>query len=115
MPIHHIPLRMRPMIRAVGHRVRAHRLAQKMTQVSLGRTARVTHKFIGEVERGTANCSLVTLMFIAEGLGCTLTQLIQEERNEDYAMVSAEDMRRIEEAVDAIRSAITRRKVSARR
>jgi transcriptional regulator with XRE-family HTH domain len=101
------PLRTRAMIRAIGRRVRAHRVASHLTQGQLGRKANVSAKFIGEIERGTHNSSIVTLLFIAEGLGCTLAQLIQDESSTGYVVLSADEMRRVKDAATLIYSALT--------
>jgi transcriptional regulator with XRE-family HTH domain len=101
------PLRTRPAIRAIGRRVRAHRVALHLTQGQLGHKANVSAKFIGEIERGTHNSSIVTLLFLAEGLGCSLAQLIQDESSAGYVVLGTEDMARLREAVNVIAAALT--------
>jgi transcriptional regulator with XRE-family HTH domain len=101
---------MRPTITTIGRRVRALRLALPLSQSALGRQARVSPKFISEVERGAANCSIVKLLYIAEGLGCTIAQLIHDEPADGYAMLTEDQMRRMREAIAVLQEMIAPRK-----
>jgi transcriptional regulator with XRE-family HTH domain len=62
-----------------GLRVRAQRLSIGMSQRELGCRSRVTRKFIREMERGTSNPSLVTMVLVARALGCSRADLLQSE------------------------------------
>src|SRR5262245_59183549 len=103
-----VPLRARATIRAIGQRISAHRVAQHLTQGELGRRARVSAKFIGEVERGTNNSSIVTLVSLADGLGCTLGNW-WKTYDHGHIVLGVEDIKRVKEAVAVIDSAFTLR------
>lgn len=62
-------------LRDVGDRIRDHRLAQKWTQAELARRCRLHRTFIGSVERGERNVSLLNLRRIAQVLRVALTAL----------------------------------------
>ena len=47
-----------------------------MTQVELERRSRVGSKFISEIERGTTNPSLETMVLVADALGCDVVDLL---------------------------------------
>jgi transcriptional regulator with XRE-family HTH domain len=104
MPVR-APFRMRATLRAIGRRVRDHRIALGMKQTDLAVAAKVHHNFIGELERG-ANVSLVTLLYITEGLGCTLSQLMPDEASDRHVVLSAEQMERLREAAVVIQQTI---------
>jgi transcriptional regulator with XRE-family HTH domain len=98
-----------------GRSVRACRLAAGISQVELGRRSRVTSKFIGEIERGTSNPSLETMLLVAHALKCDLAQLLQAERSSlAYVLLRADDVRRAQEAVAVMASVLARRKRSRR-
>jgi transcriptional regulator with XRE-family HTH domain len=72
---------MRALIASFGRRVRECRLAMGISQVELGRRSRVTSKFISEIERGTSNPSLETVLLVADALGRSLPDLLQAEKS----------------------------------
>jgi transcriptional regulator with XRE-family HTH domain len=82
--------------------------------VQLGQHSRVTYKFIGEMERGTANPSLVTMVLVANALGCTVTDLLHDDKSAAYVMLPADDARRVHEAAAVIASIMMRPKQSRR-
>jgi transcriptional regulator with XRE-family HTH domain len=104
-----VPGKFRPWILRIGRRVRTHRIALHMRQSDLELASGVSRKFIGEFERGQVNCSLVTLKMIADALGCTLTQLLENEPTAGYVVLTAENMHRVRQALVAIDIAITPR------
>ena len=67
----------RPVIVRFGRRLRELRRAAGLTQRDLARQSRVTRKFIQEVEDGTSNPSLETIVLLADGLGCEVADLFQ--------------------------------------
>jgi XRE family transcriptional regulator, fatty acid utilization regulator len=82
-----------------GRRVRDLRIAAGFSQRELGRRAQVTDKFIGIVERGHGNPSLVTMELIADALGCELIDLIAREEPSPYLRLRQDDVRRAHEAM----------------
>lgn len=62
---------------ALGRRVREHRRVAGLSQVALGRRSRVGSRFISEVELGRGNPSLGTMAMIADGLGCSVADLVK--------------------------------------
>lgn len=76
-------LPVRAMIIGIGRRVRDIRVERGMTQRELARKAYVNHRFISAFELGKMNCSLVTLHYIAEALGCPLVALIPRAATDD--------------------------------
>lgn len=97
-----------------GFHVRAQRLAVGLSQQELGRRARVTANFIGKMERGTSNPSLVTMALVAAALGCSLAELLQADamartphKSTQSVSLSADDMRRAQQAAAIIASVLT--------
>lgn len=59
----------------LGARLRALRLAQRLTLRQLAERAAVTESFLSQVERGVASPSVASLQRIARGLGLTIAEL----------------------------------------
>ena len=59
----------------LGRRVRALRLQKEWSQETLGAKARLSYKFVGEVERGRANPSLETLEALSDAFQVDVTDL----------------------------------------
>jgi transcriptional regulator with XRE-family HTH domain len=64
----------------VGENVRALRLAKSMTQEQLAFAAELDLTYIGGIERGRRNPSLLVMARIADALGATLADLIALRR-----------------------------------
>lgn len=60
----------------VGARLKQLRLARRLTQEQLAERAGLSHKFIGEVERGRGNPTLTTLAKLSEALAVDLIDLL---------------------------------------
>lgn len=60
---------------SLGRRVRVLRLERDYTQERLAERAGISYKFVGEVERGTANASVDTLEKIASALDVDVVDL----------------------------------------
>lgn len=99
----------RSTVQKFGRRVRACRIAAGLSQPELGRLARVTPKFIGEIERGSSNPSLVTMALVADALGCGLADLLQTEKG-SYVSMRSDDARRVHDAARVIASVLMPRK-----
>ena len=61
----------------VGKNVRSLRLAKGMTQEQLAFAAELDLTYIGGIERGRRNPSLLVMARIADALGATLAELIE--------------------------------------
>jgi transcriptional regulator with XRE-family HTH domain len=64
-------------LRQVGERVREQRQARGLSQAELGRLCSLHRTFIGSVERGERNVSILNLRVIARALRVPLTQLLE--------------------------------------
>jgi transcriptional regulator with XRE-family HTH domain len=81
-----------------GRRLRGLRGLRKLTQEQLGEKAGMSGKFIGQIERGTANPSLKNLARLGQALGVELSDLVRFEemrpegapRNASRAFAAAE-------------------------
>ena len=70
IPIHRHAAKVRPVINTFGHRVRALRRGAGLKQDELAALAYVRPAFIGQIERGETNPSLVSIALVANALGC---------------------------------------------
>ncbi|HEY0875583.1 MAG TPA: helix-turn-helix transcriptional regulator, partial [Vicinamibacterales bacterium] len=66
----------RTIIEMFGHCVRVNRLRRGLSQRQLAARAHMRKKFIGEIERGTSNPSLESMVLVADALGCELAELL---------------------------------------
>ncbi|MGB7749526.1 MAG: helix-turn-helix transcriptional regulator [Verrucomicrobiia bacterium] len=62
----------------VGQKIRACRKQAGLTQEKLAEKADLTYKYVGEVERGTVNISLDSLVRIAKALRVSLRDFVDE-------------------------------------
>ncbi|MGN6236597.1 helix-turn-helix domain-containing protein [Dyella sp.] len=60
-----------------GERVRAIRKMNGLSQEELGNAARLDRTYIGSVERGERNVSLVNIHRIAKALGVEMAELVK--------------------------------------
>lgn len=65
-------------LRDLGLRLRQHRLAHKWTQAELARRCDLHRTFIGSVERGERNLSILNLRLLAKILRVSLADLFGE-------------------------------------
>ena len=61
--------------RRLGSNVRELRVRRRLTQEALGERAALSHKFIGEVERGVSNPSIASIAAIARALDTDIADL----------------------------------------
>jgi transcriptional regulator with XRE-family HTH domain len=66
----------RNFLRELGYSIREHRLTRRWTQAELAHKCRLHRTFIGSVERGERNLSILNLRLIAKVLGVSLTDLV---------------------------------------
>lgn len=64
-------------LRAFGDRVRELRKAKGLSQEELGERAELHRNFVGMLERGERNPTLVTLFRLADGLGVPPGELLR--------------------------------------
>lgn len=69
----------RTFLRAIGDRVRDRRTALGLTQAELGERCDLHRTFVGSVERGERNVSVLTLRALATGLGVTVAELVRPD------------------------------------
>ena len=67
-----------PYLRRLGERVRTLRNQRGMTRKALAAHARVSERYLAQLEVGKGNCSIVLLRRIARAIGLPLTQLVHE-------------------------------------
>lgn len=64
-------------LRELGYRIREIRVAQGISQAELARRCNLHRTFIGSVERGERNLSVLNLRLIARKLKCKLSELLE--------------------------------------
>ncbi len=67
----------RHFLRELGYRIRDLRQAQGLTQEDLAQRCSLHRTFIGSVERGERNLSILNLRLIAKKLKCKLSELLE--------------------------------------
>ena len=65
-------------LRQVGERVRTLRNQRGMTRKALVQHARISERYLAQLELGKGNCSIVLLRRIARAIGVPVTQMVQE-------------------------------------
>ena len=73
----------------IGYRVRSLRSAMHWSQEVLGEKAGLHEKYIGEIERGETNVSLVNLSCLADAFGMSLAEFcdLPEQRQSERTKV----------------------------
>jgi len=67
-----------PYLHRLGERVRNLRHQRGITRKALAQHARVSERYLAQLESGLGNCSIVLLRRIARAIGLPVTQLVQE-------------------------------------
>lgn len=67
----------KPVVKKFGKRVRKLRLERGLTQEALGDKAGLDMTYIGRIERGEQNTSIIAAEMIAKGLGVSLELLFK--------------------------------------
>lgn len=65
-------------LRRLGERVRMLRNRRGMSRKALAKQAKVSERYIAQLESGLGNCSIVLLRRIARAIGLPVTQLVHE-------------------------------------
>ncbi len=65
-------------LRRLGERVRTLRSQRGMTRKALAQHARVSERYLAQLEIGKGNCSIVLLRRIARAIGLPVTQLVHD-------------------------------------
>jgi XRE family aerobic/anaerobic benzoate catabolism transcriptional regulator len=65
-------------LRRLGERVRTLRHQRGMTRKALAQHAKISERYLAQLEAGLGNCSIVLLRRIARAIGLPVTQLVQE-------------------------------------
>ena len=65
-------------LRELGYRIRELRLARPLTQEELAKQCGLHRTFIGSVERGERNISVLNLRLLAKALRGSLSKLLDE-------------------------------------
>jgi len=79
----------------VGGRIRSLRKERGMSQEKLGEKGGFHYSYIGQIERGEKNISLLNLAKIAEALDVSLSQLFAHIDGEEKLTESEEDLQEI--------------------
>jgi transcriptional regulator with XRE-family HTH domain len=68
----------RHFLQELGHRLRELRVARGLTQAALAERCELHRTFIGSVERGERNVSILNLRLLARTLRVSLSELLAE-------------------------------------
>lgn len=69
-----------PSLRAFGDAVRRLRRQQGKSQKALALAAQIDRSYLGAIERGESNATLLNMVKIAAALDCTVAELMLEAR-----------------------------------
>lgn len=92
-----------------GEKIRQLRKLRELTQEQLGEKAGISYKFIGEVERGTVNPSLDSLIKIAQALNTDVKELFPS-KNDLVTEFSHEELQTIKKAAKLLNSRLNVKK-----
>lgn len=70
-------MRLEPLLQEVGRKVRARRQQQKQTMKQLAKAARLSERFVSDLEAGKANISLLNLAQVARALALPLSHFFE--------------------------------------
>lgn len=91
--------------RLVGDRIRFLRKTKGWSQEELGEYAALSHKFIGEIERGTVNPSLDTLLGISKALQVEIAKLFS---NNQLYVLTEDEISNVQSALDVLNSVMAK-------
>lgn len=84
------------------------RQARGLTQEKLGELARLSYKFIGEIERGAGNPTLDSLARLATALDVSVADLVSQDETLLVRRLSPSDYQMVREARDSLESLLGR-------
>jgi len=89
---------------SLGRQIRKLRRQQKLTQEALAERSGLSYKYIGEVERGSGNATVVALGAIAEALGVSIAGLFTDTATaaQGVRVVTLSDYSVLREAHDSL-------------
>jgi transcriptional regulator with XRE-family HTH domain len=90
----------------LGARVKQLRQARRLTQEQVAERSGLSHKFIGDVERGRGNPTLTTLGSIADALSVSLVDLLVVEAERPLARLSVKQASQVREALASIETLV---------
>jgi transcriptional regulator with XRE-family HTH domain len=90
----------------LGARVKQLRQARRLTQEQLAERAGLSHKFVGEVERGKGNPTLTTLGSLSDALGVALPDLLGVEA--EKPLLTARQASMVRDALASIETLVER-------
>ncbi len=67
-------------LKTIGNQIRIHRKSRGISQKELGRRAGLHPTYIGQIERGEKNITVISLNKISNALDISLSCLIEEEK-----------------------------------
>ena len=88
----------------LGAAVKALRARRRLTQEQLAERSGLSYKFVGEIERGDANPTFLTLERVAKALAVPMSTLVadaQQHQPVEYE-ISRHELLRVREALDSI-------------
>lgn len=85
----------------VGRRIRSLRQAKRLTQQQLGERAHLNYKYLGALERGEENPSLLVLERIATALDVELLDLFRFAHEESHPTMLKRSLNRLLAGADA--------------
>ena len=85
---------------SLGRRIRKLRLLRDLTQEQLAEKASLSGKYIGEIERGTANVTIEAIENIATALEVDLPALFEISHEVDRKQLVAEIYKHLDKADD---------------
>jgi transcriptional regulator with XRE-family HTH domain len=74
-----------PILKAFGDALREKRKAAKFSQMELADRSDLHRTYIADIERGARNISLLSIARLAQGLGITMSALLNGVENNDPA------------------------------
>lgn len=95
--------------RLVGKRIRVFRNAKGWSQEQLGEYASLSYKFIGEIERGTVNPSLDTILGISNALSVEIAKLFSSDQ---LLVLKEDDISSIQSALATLNEILENRRPS---
>jgi transcriptional regulator with XRE-family HTH domain len=96
--------------KTLGRRIRALRRSMNLTQENLAEKTGLSYKFIGEIERGSGNPTILTIAKISNALEVPLVRLFADEKTEEESFygLSREDLLTLKKAAEILGKVIGR-------